>query len=1109
MPIRLRILVLLATFIFVSGCNWWDDESSNSNLLNLSVAGVQLTPSFDSAITEYTATVDAATLQAMVSAVPQDGKASITIGGSTQPSAQSGAVITLAVGANEVTVTVTSEDGGDQRIYTIVIMRPAPTYSIGGTVSGLTGMLVLLNNGGDDLSLSGDGTFAFPTPVDDGSDFDVTVGTQPDGLVCSVDGGSGSVAGGDVTSISVSCVVPVHAVGGTVSGLNGTLVLQNNGGDDLSLAENGSFTFTTPIEEGAAYNVTVGTQPGGQVCSIENGAGTMGAADITDVSVTCIVPTYSVGGTIGGLSGSVTLQNNGGDDLALTENGSFLFSASLASGAAYDVTVSAQPAVQLCAVTNGTGTVGMANVTSVSVECIAQTYSVGGTISGLSGSVTLQNNGEDDLAVTENGSFVFAASLLSGATYNVSVSAQPAGQLCTVSNGSGTIGTADVISVSVACVAQTYSVGGSVSGLSGSVTLQNNGGDDLTVTGNGTFTFATSVANGAGYSVTVSAQPAGQSCSVTNGVGTVAAADVTNIDVSCVDTGGGVTSGWTWANPLPQGNNIEDIIWAGSQFVAVGAYGTIRTSPDGINWTTQDSGTNEFLFGVAWNGSKLIAVGANATILSSSDGITWSSIDVGLITRLNKVIWSGSQFVAVGGYVNSQVLTSPDGVTWTPRNVATSYVSLVDVAWNGSVFAAVASGSGIYNYVYTSPNGITWTRRYLGPSNTGYSITTDDNQFVVAAGRYVYTSIDGITWSLVVDENVNPYAVYASLWDGNQFVLAASNALLTSPDGVTWTTSAGLSFGSVLTFATNGSQYLIAGRAGNLTNSPDLAAWTQQTTGPVNNLLDMVWTGDLFVAVGHTIIMTSPDGVAWTQRDQNPGATWPNSDSLSAVAASDSVFVAVGSGGALLTSPDGLTWGPGNPGVTASLNDVIWDGTQFVATGSSNTILTSTDGVTWSLQTSSSTDDATQLHVLGWSGAQFVAAGWGTGYNMIIMTSPDAITWTTQSISAPQYATAEDIIWDGSQWLMVTSRGLYTSPDGIVWTAQTIAGTEYEVFNSIAYNGIHYFLSATSSLFLTSTDGLTWSSSNSITGGIERMVWDGSKLVTVGYQGSILNYSDR
>ena len=70
--------------------------------------------------------------------------------------------------------------------------------------------------------------------------------------------------------------------------------------------------------------------------------------------------------------------------------------------------------------------------------------------------------------------------------------------------------------------------------------LQDNGGDDLSVSGNGSFTFGTAVADGAGYDVTVKTNPSGQSCTVSNGSGTVAAANVTSVAVSCTSNVGDV-----------------------------------------------------------------------------------------------------------------------------------------------------------------------------------------------------------------------------------------------------------------------------------------------------------------------------------------------------------------------------------------------------------------------------------------------------------------------------------------------------------------------------------------------------------------------------------------
>ncbi|MDT8420395.1 MAG: hypothetical protein RQ754_08190 [Desulfuromonadales bacterium] len=77
------------------------------------------------------------------------------------------------------------------------------------------------------------------------------------------------------------------SVGGTVTGLSGTLVVQNNGGDDLNINADGSFTFTSDLDDSATYNVTILTQPNGQTCSVSTGSGTISAADVNNVSISC------------------------------------------------------------------------------------------------------------------------------------------------------------------------------------------------------------------------------------------------------------------------------------------------------------------------------------------------------------------------------------------------------------------------------------------------------------------------------------------------------------------------------------------------------------------------------------------------------------------------------------------------------------------------------------------------------------------------------------------------------------------------------------------------------------------------------------------------------
>lgn len=85
------------------------------------------------------------------------------------------------------------------------------------------------------------------------------------------------------------------------------------------------------------------------------------------------------------------------------------------------------------------------------IQLTTTTYTLGGTVNGLTGTLTLQSPGTLDLTVTTTGSFTFPTPLAAGSSYNVTVKTQPTGQTCTVTAGSGTI-LADVTSVTVDCI---------------------------------------------------------------------------------------------------------------------------------------------------------------------------------------------------------------------------------------------------------------------------------------------------------------------------------------------------------------------------------------------------------------------------------------------------------------------------------------------------------------------------------------------------------------------------------------------------------------------------------------------------------------------------------
>jgi len=98
----------------------------------------------------------------------------------------------------------------------------------------------------------------------------------------------------------------------------------------------------------------------------------------------------------------------------------------------------------------------------------------------------------------------------------------------------------------------TYTVGGTITGLTGSLSIKNNAADTLTLSSNGSFTFSTVINNQGTYSISISSQPASQTCSVANASGTVSDANVNTIDINCstdpVSNNNAIWNQFNWGN---------------------------------------------------------------------------------------------------------------------------------------------------------------------------------------------------------------------------------------------------------------------------------------------------------------------------------------------------------------------------------------------------------------------------------------------------------------------------------------------------------------------------------------------------------------------------------
>ena len=514
---------------------------------------------------------------------PPPSTASYTIGGSVAGLSGSGLVLQLN-GANNLTVsangsftfpgsltsgtayavtvstqpttpsqtcTVTSGTGTATANVTGVLVNCATsTFRVRGNVTGLTGSgLVLRNNGADNLAVNAAGPFTFNTAIPSGSNYEVTVFSQPSTptQTCTVASGTGTITNADATGVAVTCTTNNYTVGGSVSGLVGSIVIRNTSGstvNNITVTADGSFTFPAQAS-GSTYSVVVNSHPTGpaQTCTVMNGSGTVTTGNVSNIGISCSNVTYAVGGTISGLTGSGLVLSNGSTTVSRPAGSTSFTFPGIAEGSSYTIAVQTQPGnpAQTCSVTNPSGTVSGADVTNVAVSCVVNQFTVGGNVSGLTGSglVLRKTSGgvTSDLPVSASGTFTFPAQA-DATPYAITVHTQPSSptQSCSVTSGSGTLAGANVTNVAVSCTTTTFAVGGTVTGLAGTgLVLQNNAGDDKPISADGAFNFATEIASGANYSVIVSAQPTApsQNCTVSNGSGTVAAAAITDVTVNC------------------------------------------------------------------------------------------------------------------------------------------------------------------------------------------------------------------------------------------------------------------------------------------------------------------------------------------------------------------------------------------------------------------------------------------------------------------------------------------------------------------------------------------------------------------------------------------------
>ena len=291
---------------------------------------------------------------------------------------------------------------------------------------------------------------------------------------------------------------------------------------------------------------------------------------------------------------------------------------------------------------------------------------------------------------------------------------------------------------------------------------------------------------------------------------------------------------------------LNDVVWDGESFIAVGDKGAILTSADGDVWVERASDTDADLNAIAVDGSDIVAVGDDATVLVSTDhGASWIIKYSGDDVRLSAVVINPWQIIAGGS--GPFMMRSVD--------LGESWAIIESLPQAGHYVTDLAYANGLY-------------------------IATTD----ISASKFdtlLLVSIDGEDWQQVIPQE-DSVAFFTVLHDGTQFIAAGDwGRVISSPDGYIWTTlQTPFEELSYLSAVWTGSELMVAGgitwwywwvgtppfeRATGLSSTDGGATWETVDIGGYYQSLGLAWGNGRFVSVGQSLpnwgegaIYTSP-----------------------------------------------------------------------------------------------------------------------------------------------------------------------------------------------------------------------------------------------------------
>ncbi|SDW71971.1 immunoglobulin-like domain-containing protein [Paenibacillus sp. CF384] len=492
---------------------------------------------------------------------------------------------------------------------------------------------------------------------------------------------------------------------------------------------------------------------------------------------------------------------------------------------------------------------------------------------------------------------------------------------------------------------------------------------------------------------------------------------------------------------------ISGAAYGNGVYVAVGYYGKILTSANGLDWQIAADKTRLDITytGVAFGNNVFVAVGYDGTVMTSSDGAVWTQRDSTVTSRIAKVAFVPltNQFYAVTS--GGTLLSSLDGVTWTSSSVETSN-DLTSIAASASTIVIGDSGG----YIHTSTNGTSWSHKKLDNSFFINSVLCLNDRFYVndpLGGTYTFINpSDADSWSnLGTPIGSASFQVFGGLYDGDTYYLfgydgESYGGVFTSSNGTAFTKEAVKT--TTMTaqngFYANG-VYMQLGNDGIVVKTK-VTTWDYAYGGVVSGVQ---YNGTHYIAVGKHgndgFIKYSTDYVNWTSV-----ALPQRVPALTAITSGMGKYVAVSdSRGSVLLSSNGTTWTVNPTPVSRyGFTSVTFANAVFVAVDKIGSIYRSTDiGESWTLVKSDSNYNALRF-VTGLGGFN---AGGDSGY---LTSSDSGATWT--SVQSVPTATTFDKNSSNSTDISISFTGTLKKITISNYGSDLIEGIDYSISGTTA-----------------------------------------------------------